>query len=143
MKKINKTKEKSEQILREARLRRTVPRLAVLSVFESSAHPVSSQEVMRGVSPRIADQTTIYRILKTFTEHGILRTVNLRHEHVDYELALESDHHHIVCTGCGKLEQFDGCDADVLAKKALKKCPSFKTINEHTIELFGLCNRCT
>ncbi|MEK7615040.1 MAG: Fur family transcriptional regulator [Patescibacteria group bacterium] len=142
MKKKNASLDRSKLLLKEKNLRCTPARLAVLALFESSDHPMSSQEVVARVSRGTAYQATIYRILKSFTDLGILRTVNLRHEHVDYELALHSDHHHIVCTGCGKLEKFEGCDAESIAKKALKKCPSFKTINEHAIELFGLCVRC-
>ncbi len=142
MKKKNPSRDQSKLLLKEKNLRCTPARLAVLAIFESSDHPLSSQEVVARVSKRTAYQATIYRILKTFTERGILRTINLRHDHIDYELASVSDHHHIVCTNCGKIEDFDGCDAETIAKKALKKCPSFKTINEHAIELFGLCVRC-
>ena len=51
-------------------------------------------------------------------------------------------HHHLVCTSCGRVEDFDGCGADRLARQALRRCRAFKSVQEHSIELFGLCYDC-
>ena len=124
-------------------LKRTAPRLAVLDVFHAMDHPLSVQEITEKIPAGIADQATVYRTIKAFLEQGMIREVNLRHDHLDYELTDLEDHHHIVCTNCGYVENFTGCEGEKLTKQVLKKSSSFKEIREHAIELFGLCVKCT
>lgn len=132
----------SRTLLAEKGLKVTRARLAVLNAFRQIDHPLSTQEVAKTVGRSVADQATVYRVIQSFLDNGILREVNLRHTHVDFELADAPDHHHIVCTACGLVENFIGCEAEVLAKKVLKRSSSFKLVREHAIELFGLCRRC-
>ena len=90
----------------------------------------------------VADRVTIYRIIQALAEKGIIREVNLRHNHVDYEMADSGDHHHIVCVKCNLVKDFDGCNAEKLERAVLKQCPEFKIVSEHAIELFGTCKKC-
>ncbi len=129
-------------MLTKHKLKVTKPRLAVLAVFEKSPSPVSAQEIAEQLKSGTADPVTIYRVLETFIEKGVIRQVNLRHNHVDYELSEDNDHHHIICLTCGLVEDFQGCGADALAKNVLKQSTNFTTVKEHAIELFGECKKC-
>lgn len=134
--------ELSRAVLVAAGLKATRARLAVLSYFRRVTEPLSAQEAAKGIPRGMADQATVYRVVQSFLEAGILREVNLRHGHADYELADRPDHHHVVCLGCGKVEEFDGCGAEALSRAVLKKLRSFRSIEEHAIELFGYCTAC-
>lgn len=134
--------ELSRAVLVAAGLKATRARLAVLSYFRRVTEPLSAQEAAKGIPRGMADQATVYRVVQSFLEAGILREVNLRHGHADYELADRPDHHHVVCLGCGKVEEFDGCGAEALSRAVLKKLRSFRSIEEHAIELFGYCTTC-
>ena len=132
----------SGDVLRSHGLKATPIRLALLRVLEANHEPESIQEIAKRLPKGLADQVTIYRAMESFVEKGIAREVNLRHGHVDYESAFHSDHHHLVCTSCGRMEDFDGCEVDSLVKKVLKKHPKFSSVQDHALELFGTCKAC-
>lgn len=127
--------------LAERNLKVTKPRLAVLQVLHSATTPVDVQDIQTALKLAI-DQVTVYRILQSFVTAGLIRKVNLRHGHSDYEIVSASDHHHLVCLKCGLIEDFEGCHADQLAKIALKNSRHFKQIQDHALELFGYCKTC-
>jgi len=54
----------------------------------------------------------------------------------------ESHHHHIVCEQCGALEDIENCNQVSLQKEILKHSKSFKVINSHSLEFFGICKNC-
>jgi Fur family ferric uptake transcriptional regulator len=64
-----------------------------------------------------------------------------------YELAEEftGHHHHLICQGCGAIEDLDGC---LLADAALTQLARYVrrtrrfAVTEHEVRLFGLCRRC-
>lgn len=123
-------------------LKATRARMAVLAHFRARAVPMSAQEAAAGIPRGTADQATVYRVVQSLLEAGLLREVNLRHGHADYEIVDGSDHHHVVCVGCGKVEEFEDCGADRLSRDVLKAVRSFRSIEEHAIELFGYCKAC-
>ncbi len=132
------------RMLASCDLKVTRPRLAVLKILKNSTTPLSVQELAAALPPLpTINGVTIYRILESFTERGLIRLVNLRHNHLDYELVeRHDDHHHIVCTKCGLIEDFYGCGASKLMSAAIKNSRHFATVNEHSVELFGLCKHC-
>jgi Fe2+ or Zn2+ uptake regulation protein len=54
-------------------------------------------------------------------------------------------HPHLVCQGCGRIEDLDGCVVtdDVLARltRAVRRSRHLQVM-EHEIRLFGLCREC-
>jgi Fe2+ or Zn2+ uptake regulation protein len=90
------------ELLRKSGYRATPPRLAVLRMLRQAKRPLSAQNMAEHL-PDI-DQATVYRTLKSLKEKGIVRGVDLRHNHAHYELAATSEHHHIICLRCGKIE---------------------------------------
>ena len=129
-------------LLKANGLKVTPLRVAVLRVFQGLKAPVGVPEVFEKTKKVGANYVSVHRTVQTFAEKGIVREINLRHGHADYEIADEGDHHHIVCTCCGKVEDFTGCGAGKLIRQALKPHTSFHTITDHSIELFGVCKTC-
>ena len=139
----HKPSQDGAQFLMDHGFKLTKSKLAVLAAFNIAKHPISAQEIAEQLPKDTANQVTIYRIIQSFKEKGILREVNLRHDHLDYELAHEEDdHHHLICVSCGLVEDFEECDADKLAKTVLKQSKQFSSVHEHALELFGVCNAC-
>jgi Fur family ferric uptake transcriptional regulator len=99
-------------------------------------------EIPQEVEKNGMNYVSVYRTVQAFADAGIIRSVNLRHGHVDYELVRDDDHHHLVCTGCGKIEEFEDCGMDALIVSVLKRAPSFKRITDHALEFFGTCKAC-
>ncbi|KAE8764673.1 Fur family transcriptional regulator [Georgenia thermotolerans] len=93
------------ELLRQARLRVTAPRLAVLE--EVAAHPHADAETVRaGVLARLGSVSTqaIYDVLGALTTAGILRRIEPEGSPGRYELRRGDNHHHLVCRGCGRVE---------------------------------------
>ena len=88
----------SRQLLPEASLRVTRPRMAVLSVVH--AHPHSDTESIisaaRAVLPQLSHQT-VYDSLRTLTAVGLLRCFQPAGSPARYEFHVENNHHHVVC----------------------------------------------
>lgn len=129
-----------QNVLRSVGARATPARVDILNFLQRSARPLSIQAISRHI--KNTDQATVYRALESLAAIGLVRHVDLRHGHAHYELADPHDHHHVICTSCGRMEDFTGCGVDVVMKRTLKKSKEFVSIDEHSFELFGTCKKC-
>ena len=130
----------SADILRKANLRATSPRRAVLSYLGKEGRPLSIKEIKRQF-PRI-DLATLYRMMETFEKARVVIRVNLGGNYACFELKSVSDHHHIVCTNCNRIEDFADKVHEKIASRVLKHSRSFTELTGHSFELYGLCNTC-
>ena len=129
--------------LTRAGMKITAPRLEILRILHELHAPAGVPEIFEIAKSRGVTYASAYRSLDAFAAANIVRKVDLRHGHADYELVDDAnDHHHIVCTGCGKIEDFDGCEVEVVIKKALKGSKEFKEVSDHALELFGRYKGC-
>lgn len=131
-----------KDILRKYKLKVTPARLSMLSVFQKTHKPISAEDISRVVAKEKIDQVTVYRTLHTFEEANIIRRVDMRQDAVFYELA-NSHHHHVICTSCGDVEDFDFCVKDGLEEQVVRQSKKFSHINDHSLELFSVCKPCT
>ena len=131
-----------KHMLRSAGQRATETRIAILRVFLAAKQPLSMEEVVEAIRSSKGDQSTVYRTVNALVESGVIRPVDLRHGHGHFEL-ISNDHHHVVCTRCGVVEKFTGCGVDDLKRKAMKQVKNFSRIDDHAIELFGVCKKCS
>lgn len=128
--------------LREAGLRKTAPRLAVLGVLEDADAPLSHAEVAERLGGDALDRVTIYRNLLALTEAGLVRRTDVgdhvwRFERMRAGRAHDAAHPHFVCSDCGTVSclpdvrvRFDGAGASAVAQKKLE------------VQLRGLCGDC-
>jgi Fur family transcriptional regulator, ferric uptake regulator len=128
-------------ILKQARLKVTPARQAIIDLFSEPCGPLSAEDSYKKLKSKKINQVTVYRTLASLEQKGILRRVELRQDSVHYELA-SHHHHHIVCTECGRLEDFKLCTADMLSKKILNRSKTFTGITGHSLEFFGVCKSC-
>jgi len=130
------------KILRDAGLRKTGPRLAVLEVLERAKSPLSHGDVAGELDDETLDQATVYRNLIALTEAGLVRRTDLgdhvwRFELVRAYTAHEMAHPHFVCTDCGTVScmpgvtvRIDGGGAASVARKGFE------------VQLRGVCGDC-
>jgi Fur family transcriptional regulator, ferric uptake regulator len=130
------------EILKKNKLKVTPARVAILELFGQSNKPLSVDMIEHKIKSKTINQVTIYRTLESFCKLGIISRVDLRQGAMCYELVGEHHHHHIVCTECGILEDFESCQIEGLSKKIISKSTKFKLIKDHSFELFGVCNLC-
>jgi len=129
------------RVLRRAGLKATNSRLNVLKALAWSGRPVNIQTII-GLLPKRSNKVTVYRVLADLKKAGLIRQVDFQQAHAFFELADPKDHHHLVCLSCDRIESFTGCEADRLAKKALRKSNQFAAVTSHSFELFGVCKHC-
>ena len=127
-------------ILKENKYKSTKARLAILNVFSLECHPMTAEEIHKKLPSKKIDLATVYRSLKSFEESGIIEKINLQKDSVYYELP--SHHHHVVCKKCGLIEELKDCDSEDMVQKIQKTSKNFKRITSHSLEFFGLCQKC-
>ncbi len=129
-----------ESVIRKAGLRVTGQRMALLGTLATARGPKTAEEIKERIGT--IDLVTVYRNLQQLLSAGLVREVRFKDASLRYELAGESHHHHVVCVGCGLIDELADCDFGALQKKALKSSKRFATIDEHALEFFGTCRTC-
>lgn len=124
-------------------LKATRQREQILEEFLRAGSHLSVEELylsIRKKNPRIG-YATVYRTLKLFAEFGIAEQRQFGDGHTRYESTSVDEHHdHLICTGCGKIVEFEDPDIEDLQIKVAGK-HGF-TIERHRLNLFGLCRDC-
>ncbi len=141
--------------LREAGLRCTAARLAVLAHLMDATGPKTHAEVSDSLTDRGFDRATIYRNLTELTEARIVSRVELGDHVWRFELRRESghgqDHPHFLCTTCGEVSCLDDVNVAITPKtitatasKSKPKPPnSSRGIGRVTeVLLKGRCDNC-
>lgn len=128
-------------LLRKSGYKATPSRLAVLSLLEKTKGPMSAQDVVNAIG-KTMDQATVYRIFKDLKTKGIIRPIDLRHNHAHYELANLKEHHHLICTHCGRMEDVHECGADEMEGVILRHSKHFSKVTQHSLEFYGICKSC-
>ena len=87
-----------EQLLREASLRVTRPRLAVLAAVHEHPH-ADTDSIIGEVRARSGDVShqAVYDVLKALTGAGLLRRIQPSGSVARYETRVGDNHHHVVC----------------------------------------------
>jgi len=129
--------------IKEADLKVTNHRLAVLQQISKARHPIASHILIEQLKKKYnIDQATVYRNLSSLHEVGILRRLDFNHGHAHYEIDTGKSSNQFVCSNCETIEKIEGVPADDLLKKMMRKSRKFKTIQNANIEIYGLCKSC-
>jgi Fur family transcriptional regulator, ferric uptake regulator len=128
--------------LNDVDLRATPARLALLKLLEVTDKPVDVQSMIEYLDKKDieTDPATVFRIVNMFTEKGLTKQIQLQEGKFRYELASKEDHHHLVCTRCGEIQDMSDCNIDVLESHIEKK-KNFK-VTSHALEFYGICRKC-
>ncbi len=129
------------QMLREATLRVTRPRVAVLSAVYAHPH-ADTETVIRAVRreiPEVSHQA-VYDSLHTLTDAGLIRRIQPAGSVARYESRVGDNHHHVVCRSCNAIADVD-C--------AVGQTPCLTASDDHGFMLdeaeviyWGLCPAC-
>lgn len=130
-----------EKLLRSVKLRRTGPRMAVLSALVDAGKPQSVRQIARKLGLNGPDKVTIYRVLETFVGAGLVHKAFLQKRTWHYETAdkcTESQcHPHFTCTNCGNTH----CLTEMLIPLVESSYKGF-VIRHQQVRLEGLCPEC-
>ncbi|MGV9674694.1 Fur family transcriptional regulator [Nocardia sp. NPDC003482] len=127
--------------LREAGLRVTAPRVAVLDAVVAQPHS-DADRVAAAVRERLGTVSTqaVYDVLRACVHAGLLRRIEPAGSAALYEARTGDNHHHLVCRQCGTV-----VDVDCAVGHAPCLDPSDAhgfVIDEAEVVYWGLCANC-
>ena len=129
--------------LKNAGLKATLPRLKILELFQGSEQRhLSAEEVFRTLLLEHTDigLATVYRVLTQFEQAGILSRSHFESGKAIYELKEGQHHDHLICTECGKVEEF--FDAEIEQRQQTIAAQLGWLMQDHAMSLYGLCQAC-
>lgn len=128
--------------LQDLGLRVTGPRRLIVRSVLSQHGPFSAEELLSQLhqSTSALGRATVFRTLDLLVKIGVLDRVHHPSGLHRYVLAGVDHHHHVVCSQCGAVADFNGCNVEELIATAVSQT-GFQ-INGHWLELFGICANC-
>lgn len=128
-------------LLREAGLRSTPQRLAIVDEVFNRHHPTVGEvyETVRRQFPTIG-LATVYNTLRSLTERGFVRELPFG-DATRFDVNLEP-HANLVCNRCGRIEDSNACD-DLISeiRRRVETGEGFKPETQR-LDIYGLCSRC-
>lgn len=127
--------------LREAGLKVTEPRVAVLSALTDIPHS-DADTIFGAVLPSLPGTSlqAVYGVLAALTTAGLLRKIEPAGSSALYERRIGDNHHHIVCTECSAVR-----DVDCVVGHAPCLTPSDAggfTVHTAEVNFWGVCPDC-
>jgi Fur family transcriptional regulator, stress-responsive regulator len=119
----------------------TAQRLAVLRVVEAGPH-ATAEQVLEHVRSEIGaiSRQSVYDTLNTLSDLGFLRRIQPLGSPARYETRTGDNHHHLICRGCGRVEDVD---CAVGARPCLTAGDDHGfTIDEAEVLYWGRCPSC-
>ncbi len=130
--------------IREAGLRLTLPRRAVVRALVTSDEPfISARMIIDHVlkSTGRIEASTVYRVLDDLARIGLVHHIPLKNgQSGKWHVTLEHDHEHLVCEFCGKTIEIPHSEFSSLYELLHHKY-GFQT-NPHHFAFLGFCDGC-
>jgi Fur family ferric uptake transcriptional regulator len=130
--------------LRKAGYRNGAARAALVDLLDTQTCCASAADLHETLRNRGRDVglASVYRVLESLLESGLVQRVDVGDGVARYEPVRTSEehHHHLVCTGCGKVEAF----TDPGLERAIHRVEetSGYAVDTHDVVLHGACADC-
>jgi Fur family transcriptional regulator, ferric uptake regulator len=135
----------AKPVARQNGVRLTRQRSILLELIEKSGEHLDAErlyQLAREVDPKL-NRVTVYRTLKLLKDGGLVDELDLMHYGGDqhyYETRRKQEHAHVVCLGCGKVEEFFGEQLQKL-RAQIEADFGFQILSART-EVGGYCPHC-
>ena len=122
--------------------RLTGARRAVVEIIATSHRALTPVEVYDQARDQYSalGLVTVYRTLEKLEELGLIQRVHQPQGCQAFITAGKGHQHLLLCSKCGKTILFEGDDLEQFIKSVARK--TGYQINEHWLQLFGLCENC-
>ena len=140
----SKTKplESNRKALDVTGLRVTSQRALILEIIRHGQGHLDADEIYRQArikQPRLS-LSTVYRTLQVLKKLGLVEELHFDETHHHYEVKPSSEHHHLVCLGCGKVVEFK-CPLSPKMKEDIAREKGFEVTGVE-IRMTGYCSKC-
>lgn len=148
---VERYPDQAMSLLKAKGYRQTKPRRLVLEALEAATRPLSPYELADAIREggEKSDVVSIYRIMQTLEEHGLVHRMVGSGKFRKCHLAPEADctrhqhqhcHHNLVCRACGRIDEVHCPGMDLLEQALSAQSPFL--IEGHVLEFTGLCGDC-
>ena len=134
------SREKDRSMFRMAGARLTNQRALILGIIREGH--LDADEIYRRAKekqPRL-NLSTVYRTLRMLKDLGLVEELHFDEAHHHYEVKSGTEHHHLVCIGCGKVVEFD-CLLSPKMKKTIGHEKGFEVTGAEVV-MTGYCSEC-
>ena len=130
----------TNQDLRKAGLKVTLPRIKIMELLERAEHQhMSAEDVYKALIEQGEDVglATVYRVLTQFEQAGIVERHNFENNLSVFEIMQDEHHDHLVCDVCGKIVEFHN---EAIEAEQLKVAEEYGfKLSGHSLVLYGIC----
>lgn len=136
-----------ERELQRRGYRLTAARRAILHALVTGNGHLTADELAAAVARAAQDgntpgvgRMTVYRTLELLSDLGLLRPVYHGTGAAHYVLLLDGHHHHLVCSRCQRVIEFDDCTLAELSRVVSQRYGF--DVRGHLLEFYGRCADC-
>jgi len=128
-------------VLRDKGFKVTPQRLAIYdALLKTKAHP-SAEMIFTTLQPMYPTMSlaTVYKTIEILKEMGMVQTLNVGEDSFRYDADM-SDHAHVRCLQCGRVDDLHGVDHSEFIE-AVEKTTAYKLTGQQ-FYFFGKCPDC-
>lgn len=128
------------QDLKKAGLKITLPRMKILQILEASERRhLTAEAIYRELldSGEEIGLATVYRVLTQFEAAGLVSRLHFEGNQAVFELERGGHHDHIVCSECGRVEEF--FDETIERRQREIALEHGYDIRDHVMVIYGEC----
>jgi len=134
-----------KESLKSRGVRMTRQRQILLDLIDKSGEHLDADHLYqraKAIDPKL-NRVTVYRTLKMLKHDGLVDELDLMHhagEQHYYETRMKQEHAHVVCLGCGRVEEYFGAPLQKLRREIVGSF-GFQILVART-EVGGYCPEC-
>ncbi|MGC4191244.1 MAG: Fur family transcriptional regulator [Thermomicrobiales bacterium] len=136
-----------EDILSQHGYRLTGPRATIVETMLQYDRPFTAEQLVAALRPanpasttRQIGRATVYRTLEILASVDVLTRLIQADGHPAYIWDTPGHRHHLVCTSCGTAVPFTSCPVNEIVSTLTRETDF--VIQDHMLEVFGLCPKC-
>ena len=129
--------------LKKAGLKATLPRMLILEMLQGDeSRHLSAEDVYKRLTDAGEDVglATVYRVLTQFETAGLVVRHRFEDGHAVFEINEGEHHDHLVCLGCGAVEEFVD-DTIEQRQQAIAEKAGYE-MTDHNLYIYGICPKC-
>jgi len=123
-------------------MRVTPQRAIIFEAIEKLEGHITAEEIfgqVQKVNPYVS-LATVYRTLELLQELNLINQTNFGRSQTYFALKDHGPHHHLVCSECGRIEEFSDKIFDSV-RTELENQYGFQAHTDH-LSIFGVCKNC-
>ncbi len=128
-------------LLKNEQVRITPQRQEMISILKNSKEHWTAEEIFNELGKQFSSVsiTTVYNNLKLFVKLGLVEELQFGEGLSKFEWKSE-EHYHIICSNCGKIEDF--YYPQLKEVEAFAQDLSKYKIKNHQLQFYGICKKC-